>query len=60
MIDIKRRGERLNITPKATLKLPDEKGSGESVFWPLEGGLSTEHPAQADMFVREVRTADTA
>lgn len=43
-------GDRLDITPKVEAKLPKEKGFTGAIFWPLEGGLSVQHPSQADMF----------
>lgn len=54
--------DRLDIRPEVKVKLPEEKGIASTTFWPLEGGLSVEHPSQADMFAgpRATRERDDA
>lgn len=52
-------GDRLDLSPKVDVKLPKEKPFSGTTFWPLEGGLSVEHPSQADMFApREARARE--
>lgn len=41
---------RVDIRPAIKSKLPEEKGFNGTPFWSLEGGLSVQHPSQADMF----------
>ncbi|MFG1370733.1 hypothetical protein V5F32_00990 [Xanthobacter oligotrophicus] len=43
-------GDRYDLKPKLMSKLPKEKELSSTTFWPLEGGLSVEHPSQSDMF----------
>ena len=55
-ITVTKLGDRLDLTPKVEAKLPKDKPFSGATFWPLEGGLSVEHPSQADMFgPRETR-----
>ncbi|MEP9378431.1 hypothetical protein ABLE91_17070 [Aquabacter sp. CN5-332] len=42
--------DRLDIKPDVKVKLPEEKGIPSTTFWPLDGGLSVQHPSQTDMF----------
>lgn len=51
---------RVDVTPRITSKLPEEKGFNATPFWALDGGLSVQHPSQADMFPRDTaeRTRD--
>jgi len=42
-------GGLCNVTPSVKSKLPEE-GFSPTPFWSLDGGLSVEHPNQADMF----------
>lgn len=42
--------DRIDVKPKVETKLPKDKDFPSSTFWPLEGGLSLEHPSQGDMF----------
>lgn len=44
----------LDIKPSVKSKLPEEKGFSGTTFWSHEGGLSVQHPSQADMFPRTV------
>lgn len=41
---------RMDIKPSVKSKLPEEKSFAGTPFWSHEGGLSTQHPSQADMF----------
>lgn len=41
---------RLDIKPSIKSKLPEEKAFSGTPFWTHEGGVSTQHPSQADMF----------
>jgi hypothetical protein len=41
---------RLDIKPSVKSKLPEEKSFAGTPFWSHDGGLSTQHPSQADMF----------
>lgn len=54
--------DRLDIKPDLKVKMPEEKGIPSTTFWPLEGGLSVEHPSQSDMFAgpRPARERDDA
>lgn len=49
-LDLQRVGDRIEIRPKATVKLPEEKGVGSTTLFAAEGGLSLQHPSQTDMF----------
>lgn len=42
--------ERIEVKPSIKSKLPEEKGFTGTPFWALDGGLSVQHPSQADMF----------
>lgn len=42
--------ERVTIKPKVLVKLPEEKGVGETTLFDVEGGFSLQHPSQMDMF----------
>lgn len=41
---------RIDIKPAIKSKLPEEKAFSSTPFWAHEGGVSTQHPSQADMF----------
>ncbi len=41
---------RLDLKPTVKSKLPEEKGFTGTPFWCVDGGLSTQHPSQHDMF----------
>lgn len=43
-------GDRIDCKPTVETKLPKDKGFQGTTFWPLESGLSVQHPSQADMF----------
>lgn len=45
---------RYDVRPAVKSKLPEEKAFNGTPFWGVEGGLSVQHPSQADMFVRDV------
>jgi len=45
-----RDGDRLEVKPAVKLKLPEDKAFSGTVFWPVSGGLSVQHPSQTDMF----------
>ncbi len=49
-VTVTKLGDRLDVKPKVEAKLPKDKDFGSATFWPLEGGLSIEHPSQSDMF----------
>lgn len=49
-VTVTKLGDRLDLTPKVEAKPPKERGFGGVTFWPLEGGLSVQHPSQTDMF----------
>jgi len=61
-ITLTKLADRLDIKPEVKVKLPEEKGIPSTTFWPLEGGLSVEHPSQSDMFAgpRAARDRDDA
>lgn len=44
---------RIDIQPVIKSKLPEGQAFGRTPFWMLDGALSTQHPNQSDMFVRE-------
>ncbi len=52
-------GERLDVKPAVKSKLPEEKAFAPTPFWVHDGGLSTQHPSQADMFIRPVAEKST-
>lgn len=59
-VTVTKLADRLDIKPKVETKLPKDKDFPSATFWPLEGGLSLEHPSQTDMFApREVRERPT-
>ncbi len=41
---------RVDLKPSVKSKLPEEKAFSGTPFWVHEGGLSTQHPSQHDMF----------
>ena len=41
---------RIDIKPGVKSKLPEEKAFTGTPFWVFEGGISTQHPSQQDMF----------
>lgn len=43
-------GDRIDVRPSVDAKLPKEKAFTSTTFWPLENGLSVQHPSQIDMF----------
>lgn len=49
-IDFVKLGDRIDMKPSVKAKLPEEKGFASTAFWPVEGGLSVQHPSQSDMF----------
>jgi len=49
-VTVQRLGDRLDVKPAVKSKLPDEKGFHGVTFWTVDGGLSVQHPSQADMF----------
>lgn len=44
---------RVDILPVLKSKLPEGLAFGRTPMWVSDGALSTQHPSQADMFVRE-------
>jgi len=42
--------DRLDLKPKVTTKLPPEKDLPSTVFWPVDGALSVQHPSQMSIF----------
>lgn len=42
-----------NILPNVKVKLPEGQKFRRTPFWAHEGALSTQHPSQIDMFVRD-------
>ncbi len=49
-LELTKLGDKVDIKPTCKLKPPEEKGLHSTTFWPLEGGLSVQHPSQTDMF----------
>ena len=49
-LELTKLADRIDIKPTSKVKLPEEKGHPSTAFWPMEGGLSVQHPSQADMF----------
>lgn len=49
-----------NVMPSVKHKLPDGPKFGRTPFWAHEGALSTQHPSQIDMFVRDSEQKTTA
>ena len=41
---------RVDIKPSVKTKLPEGKAFTSTPFWSYNGGLSVQHPSQADMF----------
>lgn len=46
-------GDRVDIKPAVKSKLPEEKGFSSTPLFAVDGGLSTQHPSQRDMFPRD-------
>ncbi len=44
---------RVDIQPVLKSKLPEGQAFGRTPMWVSDGALSTQHPNQTDMFVRE-------
>lgn len=42
-----------NLLPNVKVKLPEGQKFRRTPFWAHEGALSTQHPSQIDMFVRD-------
>ncbi|WGD31241.1 hypothetical protein AncyloWKF20_05300 [Ancylobacter sp. WKF20] len=49
-VDFTKLGDRIDMKPSVKAKLPEEKGFTSTPFWVVDGGLSVQHPSQADMF----------
>jgi len=49
-IEIAYQSGRVDVTPTVKSKLPEGDKFGATPFWTHEGGLSTQHPNQIDMF----------
>lgn len=47
---------RVDIQPVLKSKLPEGQAFGRTPMWVSGGALSTQHPNQTDMFVREADT----
>lgn len=45
---------RVDVQPVIKSKLPEGQAFGRTPLWVADGALSTQHPNQTDMFVREV------
>ena len=60
-ITLTRLGDRVSIQPKVSIKLPEEKGFGDTTLFAAEHGLSLQHPSQMDMFAgpRDARERNT-
>ena len=50
---------RVDIQPLLKSKLPEGQAFGRTPMWVSGGALSTQHPNQTDMFVREADAAKT-
>jgi hypothetical protein len=51
---------RVDVQPVVKSKLPEGLAFGRTPFWMLDGALSTQHPNQSDMFVREAASGTAA
>lgn len=51
---------RVDVQPVLKSKLPEGQAFGRTPLWVHEGALSTQHPNQTDMFVRDAATAAPA
>lgn len=51
---------RVDIQPVIKSKLPEGQAFGRTPFWMLDGALSTQHPNQTDMFIRDTATKAAA
>lgn len=49
-VEFTKLGDRVDCKPTVKVKLPKEKAFASTTFWPLENGLSVQHPSQTDMF----------
>lgn len=57
-IEVSVQKEMINVLPKITVKLPEDKAFSGTPFWIYEGAISTQHPNQMDMLEpREVAPA---
>jgi len=52
-IDVTYEKGLINVRPSLKAKLPEGEAFGSTVLWAHDGALSTQHPSQTDMFVRE-------
>lgn len=50
VLTVTKLADRLDVKPDVKVKLPEDKAIASTTFWPLDGGLSVQHPSQADMF----------
>jgi hypothetical protein len=55
-------GDRIDIRPAVSAKLPEPEALSATPFWPLGDALSVQHPSQADMFAgpRTIPDRETA
>lgn len=44
---------RVDIQPVLKSKLPEGQAFGRTPMWVADGALSTQHPSQTDMFIRD-------
>lgn len=44
---------RVDVQPVIKSKLPEGQAFGRTPMWVQDGALSTQHPSQTDMFMRE-------
>lgn len=49
-IEFTKLADRIDLRPTVKTTLPKEKELPSTTFWPLENGLSVQHPSQTDMF----------
>jgi hypothetical protein len=49
-----------NLLPNVKVKLPEGQKFRRTPFWAHEGALSTQHPSQIDMFVRDSSQSSVA
>lgn len=46
---------RVDVQPTIKSKLPQGQAFGRTPLWVADGALSTQHPNQVDMFIREAK-----
>lgn len=51
---------RVDVQPVLKSKLPEGLAFGRTPLWVADGALSTQHPSQTDMFVRDASSKATA